>query len=68
MAKISKILIGTGKCVMGGVYGGLAITARVLAGPYSKLQPELRPKEILETMSHFIDDGVDDIREGVKNE
>lgn len=68
MAKILKVLKGTGKCAAGLVYGGLAITARVLAGPFSKLQPELRPKEIQETMSHFIDDGVDDIREGVKNE
>lgn len=67
MAKFTKVLIGSAKCVWGVAYGGLAIAAKAITGPLSKLQPELQKDDIVDTVSFLVNSGVDDIREGIND-
>lgn len=65
MAKIGKMALGTIKCVAGGAHFAVCIVSRTMAGPITKtLSPDLKPKNIIETSSYWIKDGIKDIKDG----
>ena len=59
--KIAKVLKRSGKCVWGAAYAGLTLTAKALTGPYSKMQPELQTKDIVDTVSFLVKSEVEGI-------
>lgn len=65
MAKIGKMALGTVKCALGGAHFTVCIVSRAMAGPIVKvLSPDLKPKNIIETSSYWINDGFKDIKDG----